>query len=218
VDPIPGDVTWDWEAGELQVKGKYNSVITSYDYASPISEAGDFCQPGINGPCKWDVRARPACSLTFGTLLGSGTVHARRAPFITSLPGVVSIAMHVWWHLSASCSSAWPLPTQHSRRRVGAKRPPARQLIRASLLNHTGNALLPTPPRPTIWPYGTVTLTQQASLLSQLPQLVPGDGTLSNLPLPMEEYGQQCAPCCAPSGSPPPAPSERWLNAWCSWR
>jgi len=68
-----------------------------------------------------------------------------------------------------------------------------RQLIRASLLNHTGNALLPTPPRPTIWPYGTVTLTQQASLLSQLPQLVPGDGTLSNLPLPMEEYGQQCA-------------------------
>jgi len=57
VDPIPGDVTWDWEAGELMVKGKYNSVITSYDYASPISEAGDFCQPGINGPCKWDVRA-----------------------------------------------------------------------------------------------------------------------------------------------------------------
>ena len=50
------------------------------------------------------------------------------------------------------------------------------------------------PPRPTIYAYGTVVLSQQASLLSQLPQLVPGDGALSDLPLPMEEYGQQCAP------------------------
>ena len=50
------DPTWDWEAGELQAKGKYSSVITSYDYASPISEAGDFGQPGINGPNKYDVR------------------------------------------------------------------------------------------------------------------------------------------------------------------
>lgn len=54
------DQTWDWEAGELQVKGKYSSVITSYDYASPVSEAGDFCQPGINGPCKWEARTRLA--------------------------------------------------------------------------------------------------------------------------------------------------------------
>ena len=68
------------------------------------------------------------------------------------------------------------------------------QLIRASIANHTGNAVLPLPPRPSIHAYGTVTLSQQASLLSQLPQLVPGDGTLSDLPLPMEEYGQQCAP------------------------
>ena len=68
------------------------------------------------------------------------------------------------------------------------------QLIRASIANHTGNALLPLPPRPTIYAYGTVVLSQQASLLSQLPQLVPGDGALSDLPLPMEEYGQQCAP------------------------
>lgn len=68
------------------------------------------------------------------------------------------------------------------------------QLIRASIANHTGNALLPMPPRPTIYAYGMVTLSQQASLLSQLPQLVPGDGALSDLPLPMEEYGQQCAP------------------------
>ena len=56
MDPIPSDLTWDWEAGELQAKGKYSSVITSYDYASPISEAGDFGQPGINGPNKFEVR------------------------------------------------------------------------------------------------------------------------------------------------------------------
>ncbi|KAK9821791.1 hypothetical protein WJX81_004092 [Elliptochloris bilobata] len=112
------DPTWDWEAGELQAKGKYSSVITSYDYASPVSEAGDYGQPGINGPNKFE-------------------------------------------------------------------------LIRASIANHTGNAVLPMPPRPTIHAYGSVALTQQASLLSQLPQLVPGDGILSDLPLPMEEYGQQ---------------------------
>lgn len=57
MDPIPSDLTWDWEAGELQAKGKYSSVITSYDYASPISEAGDFGQPGINGPNKYEVRS-----------------------------------------------------------------------------------------------------------------------------------------------------------------
>ena len=58
VDPIPSDLTWDWEAGELQAKGKYSQVITSYDYASPISEAGDYGQPGINGPNKFEVRSR----------------------------------------------------------------------------------------------------------------------------------------------------------------
>ena len=62
MDPT-NDQTWDWEAGELAVKGKYSSVITSYDYAAPISEAGDFGQPGINGPNKFDVRGDPLPTL-----------------------------------------------------------------------------------------------------------------------------------------------------------
>ena len=32
--------------------------ITSYDYDAPISEAGDYCQPGIGGPCKFEVGRR----------------------------------------------------------------------------------------------------------------------------------------------------------------
>lgn len=32
----------------------------SYDYDCPISEAGDYCQPGIGGPCKYYVRGTQA--------------------------------------------------------------------------------------------------------------------------------------------------------------
>ncbi|PSC67692.1 Beta-galactosidase 17 [Micractinium conductrix] len=32
---------------------KYLAHITSYDYDCPISEAGDYCQPGIGGACKY---------------------------------------------------------------------------------------------------------------------------------------------------------------------
>lgn len=39
--------------------------------------------------------------------------------------------------------------------------------------------------------YGTVKLTQQASLLSQLSMLTPGTGAYTEYPLPMEEFGQQ---------------------------
>ena len=34
----------------------YEACITSYDYDAPISEAGDYGQPGIGGPSKFDVR------------------------------------------------------------------------------------------------------------------------------------------------------------------
>lgn len=33
--------------------GVYQPHITSYDYDAPISEAGDYCQPGIGGACKY---------------------------------------------------------------------------------------------------------------------------------------------------------------------
>ena len=37
--------------------GVYWACITSYDYDAPISEAGDYGQPGIGGPNKFQVRA-----------------------------------------------------------------------------------------------------------------------------------------------------------------
>ncbi len=33
----------------------YQACITSYDYDAPISEAGDYGQPGIGGPNKFEV-------------------------------------------------------------------------------------------------------------------------------------------------------------------
>ena len=44
----------------------YQACITSYDYDAPISEAGDYGQPGIGGPNKFVVRMSPftLCPLT----------------------------------------------------------------------------------------------------------------------------------------------------------
>ncbi len=43
-------------AGGSIDNGVYWACITSYDYDAPISEAGDYGQPGIGGPNKFDVR------------------------------------------------------------------------------------------------------------------------------------------------------------------
>lgn len=40
----------DWFKGKLEPYLDYKPVITSYDYDSPISEAGDYNQPGIGPP------------------------------------------------------------------------------------------------------------------------------------------------------------------------
>lgn len=37
----------------------YDSDITSYDYQAPISEAGDYGQPGSGGPNKFEVSKNP---------------------------------------------------------------------------------------------------------------------------------------------------------------
>jgi len=42
--------------------GVYWACITSYDYDAPISEAGDYGQPGIGGPNKFEVRGHGQCS------------------------------------------------------------------------------------------------------------------------------------------------------------
>lgn len=39
----------------------YMPHITSYDYDAPISEAGDYGQPGIGGPSKYHVSSSLHC-------------------------------------------------------------------------------------------------------------------------------------------------------------
>lgn len=47
-----------WAGANVDYDGTYMPTITSYDYHAPISEAGDYCQPGIGGGCKFHaVRA-----------------------------------------------------------------------------------------------------------------------------------------------------------------
>src|SRR5579875_374470 len=69
--------------------GVYWACITSYDYDAPISEAGDYGQPGIGGPNKfevrllWAVHARPGLSQHLLSLSSScglclGAAHPRR--------------------------------------------------------------------------------------------------------------------------------------------
>lgn len=43
----------------------YQPHITSYDYDAPVSEAGDYCQPGIGGGCKFHVRPETATFHSF---------------------------------------------------------------------------------------------------------------------------------------------------------
>lgn len=50
-------------AGGSIDNGVYWACITSYDYDAPISESGDYGQPGIGGPNKFDVRHSP-CEFT----------------------------------------------------------------------------------------------------------------------------------------------------------
>ncbi|KAL4450728.1 hypothetical protein ABPG77_001084 [Micractinium sp. CCAP 211/92] len=50
---IHGGTNFGFTAGAGLDGDKYAAHITSYDYDCPISEAGDYCQPGIGGPCKF---------------------------------------------------------------------------------------------------------------------------------------------------------------------
>ncbi|BDA51062.1 probable beta-galactosidase [Coccomyxa sp. Obi] len=117
------DNSVQWFKGKTEPFMHWNPVITSYDYDSPISEAGDYGQPGIGPP----PDGAPA-----DKFLG----------------------------------------------------------IRELIEKHIGYDLPPVPPRPRIEAYGEVTLSQQATLLSQLGNLVIGPGIYSETPEPMEEYGQ----------------------------
>ena len=60
----------EWYEGQRAIPSFYDSDITSYDYQAPISEAGDYGQPGSGGPNKFEVRYS-----TFKMLLASLQVH-----------------------------------------------------------------------------------------------------------------------------------------------
>lgn len=47
----------EWSQGKKDTYKLYQSVMTSYDYDCAISEAGDYGQPGIGGPNKFQVSA-----------------------------------------------------------------------------------------------------------------------------------------------------------------
>ena len=49
----------EWYEGERSIQSFYDSDITSYDYQAPISEAGDYGQPGSGGPNKFEVGICP---------------------------------------------------------------------------------------------------------------------------------------------------------------
>ena len=53
-----GGTNFGFWAGANVDGDKYMPHITSYDYDCPISEAGDYCQPGIGGDCKYTVSER----------------------------------------------------------------------------------------------------------------------------------------------------------------
>ncbi|KAI7843402.1 hypothetical protein COHA_003000 [Chlorella ohadii] len=52
---IHGGTNFGFWAGANVDGERYLPHITSYDYDAPISEAGDYCQPGIGGGCKYYV-------------------------------------------------------------------------------------------------------------------------------------------------------------------
>eukprot|EP00887_Chlorella_sp_A99_P001001 scaffold5.g1001.t1 len=50
---VHGGTNFGFTAGANVDGQTYQPTITSYDYDAPISEAGDYCQPGIGGACKY---------------------------------------------------------------------------------------------------------------------------------------------------------------------
>ncbi|KAK9836149.1 hypothetical protein WJX81_004982 [Elliptochloris bilobata] len=50
-----GGTNFGYSAGGSIDNGVYWACITSYDYDAPISESGDYGQPGIGGPNKFDA-------------------------------------------------------------------------------------------------------------------------------------------------------------------
>ena len=69
----------------------------------------------------------------------------------------------------------------------------APQGIRNAIIAHNNATLPDPPPAPRIVAYGNVALTQQGTLLDHIAELFPGKGIYSQVPQPMEDYGEGCA-------------------------
>jgi beta-galactosidase len=158
----------DWEEGKTDPYMFYESVITSYDYDCPISEAGDYGQPGVGGANKFQVQR--ACS----RMTDSAVWQVR-----------------VYFSLCHLCHMAKAAQLPQSDARPSHTNMGHAQAIRDAIEAQTGVKAPTPPPRPRIVAYGTVNLTQQATLFSQLDVLAPGTGAYADAPLPMEEYGQR---------------------------
>jgi len=64
------------------------------------------------------------------------------------------------------------------------------QGIRAAIVAHTNVTLPDPPPRPRIVAYGDVALSQQGTLLNHISDVFIGKGIYSQVPMPMEDYGE----------------------------
>lgn len=119
------------------------------------------------------------------SLLASATCMGRPS----CLPGLVAhdvskrhigLVRSFWSPLWKGIACLWPHTETY----------PAGQGIRNAIMAHTNQTLPDPPPQPRIVAYGDVALTQQATLLDSLDDLFPGLGIYSQVPMPMEEYGQ----------------------------
>ena len=107
-----------WAGANVDYDGTYMPTITSYDYHAPISEGGDYCQPGIGGGCKF---------------------HA----------------------------------------------------VRAAIAGYSGIDPPPIPDRPAIRGYGRIEMVPTGPLMPSDPDSALVKPILSDVPLPMEDYGQK---------------------------
>ena len=185
----------EWYEGERTIEDFYDSDITSYDYQAPISEAGAYGQPGSGGPNKFEASRLHPFPRVFDSTV------CRELPASSHSPG--SGYSHGRKSVHAMSCNAWsfrkPLGQRGSisclQEGIACMRPcagmcSAVQGIRNAIMAHTNQTLPDPPPQPRIVAYGDVALTQQATLLDSLGDLFPGLGIYSQVPMPMEEYGQ----------------------------
>ena len=147
--------------------------ITSYDYDAPVSEAGDYCQPGIGGPCKYDVSVGWVLPCAAGSWAG---------PHCYPLSRCRHLPLPCACFCCFDCTVCMGMPNVSSPVSL-------EQALRDLIAKHTGKALPKPPPRPEIKSYGSVSFKEAVPLFDALPELWSGEGILSELPEVGAEFG-----------------------------